>query len=97
MTCATFSLLDLMRPSGRKQIEIPKIEDRMSNQEFRMMKLNLFFCFRRCSLFDLPAVPVNRFHVELPALNQHGFRPGTKHFAGQAGILRLTRLWRVRF
>jgi hypothetical protein len=42
----------------------------------------------RYSLFDLPAVPVNRFHVELPSLNWHGFRSVTKHFAGQAGILR---------
>jgi len=40
------------------------------------------------SLFDLPAVPVNRFRVELPALNCHGFPFVTKHFAGQAGILR---------
>jgi len=59
----------------------------------------------RYSLFDLPAVPVNRFHVELPALNWHGFRSGTKHFAGQAGILRfalellcsLHRSYRLRF
>jgi hypothetical protein len=53
-----------------------------------MMKLNLFCCFLRRSLFDLPAVPVNRFRVERPALNCHGFPFVTKHFAGQAGILR---------
>jgi len=31
------------------QIEIPKIECRISNKEFRMMKLNLFFT----SVFDI--------------------------------------------
>ncbi|MCX5879011.1 MAG: hypothetical protein NTY44_07870, partial [Deltaproteobacteria bacterium] len=40
-----------MQAYGRKQIEIPKLECRMSNKEFRMMKLNLFWCFLRRSLF----------------------------------------------
>jgi hypothetical protein len=40
-----------MQAYGRNQIEIPKPECRMSNKEFRMMKLNLFCCFLRRSLF----------------------------------------------
>lgn len=51
----------------------------------------------RYSLFDLPAVPVNGFPMEPPTFNRQGFHSVTKHFAGQAGSLRLSRLRRVRF
>jgi len=66
------------------ETRISNIEQGISNDEVKPVRSFDV----RYSLFDLPAVPVNRFHVELPALNCHGFPSVTKHFAGQAGILR---------
>jgi len=40
-----------MQAYGRNQLKIEKLECRMSNKEFRMMKLNLFSHFLRRSLF----------------------------------------------
>src|SRR4030042_1445434 len=47
----TSSLFSPVQVFSRSQIRIPKPECRMSNNEFRMMKLNLFCCFLRHSLF----------------------------------------------
>jgi hypothetical protein len=101
-----------MQASGRNQINVRKLECRMSNKvyppsaapeatrEFRMMKLNLFCCFlRRSSFLIRPARYArkqmgDRFTMLASLV---GTRCAANHFAGQAGILRFTRLGRVRF
>jgi hypothetical protein len=76
-----------------------EIEYRMSNVELRMMKSNTsIFPFGVLhSLFDLPAMPARRIQIDPPCLITSQPFSREKHFAGQAGILRFTRLGRVRF
>jgi len=70
---------------GRNHTKNLKLECRMSNKEFRMTKLNSFCCFLQSSLFDIRPARCAREQIShgTPALNWHGFRSGTKHFAGQ--------------